>query len=130
MANAIYPEFKEHLLKGDIDIDTATVKAYLVDLADYTYSAAHDLLADLPVAARVASATIANPTSVNGTLDGDNFVFSTANGDESEALVITVDMGGSEYLAAYYDTGVTGLPVIPNGGDINVTVDASGLFTL
>jgi hypothetical protein len=33
-------------------------------------------------------------------------------------------------MAAFYDTGLTGMPVTPNGGNINVTVNASGWFAL
>ena len=33
-------------------------------------------------------------------------------------------------LIAYIDTGVTGLPVTPNGGNITVTWNASGIFKL
>ena len=130
MANAIYPKFKENLLEGNIDFDTATVKAYLVDTADYTYAASDELLADLDVASRVATVNLASQTMTNGTLDVADFTFSGVTGDEAEALVISVDSGGTEYLVAYYDTGVTGFPVTPNGGDINVTVNASGLFDL
>ena len=35
----------------------------------------------------------------------------------------------TDALIAYIDSG-TGLPVTPNGGDINVTVNASGWFTM
>lgn len=130
MANAIYPEFKEHLLKGDVDLDTDTVTAYLVDLADYTYSASHDLIADLPAGARVSSVDLTSPTSANGVVDAADAVFSSVTGDPCEAVIISVDTGGAEYLAAYYDTGVTGLPVTPNGADINLGINASGLFAL
>lgn len=43
MANAIYPLYKQALLDDDANIDLAAsdVRAILVDLADYTYSAAH-----------------------------------------------------------------------------------------
>lgn len=130
MANAIYPEFKEHLLKGDIDLDTNTVNAYLVDLADYTYSAAHDLIADLPVAARVSSVALTAVTSANGVVDAADAVFPSVTGDPSEAVVIAVNVGASEYLAAFYDTGVTGLPVTPNGANINLGINVAGLFSL
>lgn len=130
MANALYPNFKENLLKGNIDLDLGTVTAYLVDLADYTYAATHELIADLPGAAQVSSATVASIVVTDGNVDGADFTFSSVTGDESEALVLSWNNGGSEYLMAYYDTGVTGFPVTPNGGDINVTVNASGLFDL
>lgn len=130
MANALYPNFKENLLNGLIDLGVGTVTAYLVDLADYTYSATHDVLADLTVASRVSNATVPTIAIVDNNVDGGNFTFTAVTGDVSEALVLTWNNGGTEYLMAYYDTGVTGLPVTPNTGDINVTVNASGLFDL
>jgi hypothetical protein len=33
-------------------------------------------------------------------------------------------------LFAYIDTGVTGLPVVTNGGDITITWNASGIVQL
>ena len=54
MANALYPKYKEALLSASTNVSlvTGTVKAVLIDLADYTYSAAHDFLDDIPAAAR------------------------------------------------------------------------------
>jgi len=53
-------------------------------------------------------------------------------GNTVEALVIYVDTGSAATspLVAYIDTSVTGLPVTPNGGDITVTWNASGIFAL
>lgn len=124
MANAIYPEFKDNLLGGNIDFDTGTVKCYLVDLADYTYSAVHALLADLPVAAREEVATLTGVSYSAGLVSANNFTFTAAAGDPSEALVYTIDNGGTERLIVFLDTGVTGLPVTPNGGDIDVNCSA------
>lgn len=130
MANALYPEFKEHLLNGDVDFGADTVNAYLVDLADYTYAATHDLIADLPAGARVASVALGSVTVANENVDAADAVFASVTGDPCEAVVITVDTGAAEYLCAYYDTSVTGLPVTPNGADINLAINASGLFDL
>jgi hypothetical protein len=33
-------------------------------------------------------------------------------------------------LVAYIDSSVTGLPVTPNGGNIGITWNASGIFAL
>jgi hypothetical protein len=33
-------------------------------------------------------------------------------------------------LFAFFDTGVTGFPVTPNGGNINITWHASGIVQL
>lgn len=38
--------------------------------------------------------------------------------------------GTTGVWAALIDTGFTGLPVTPNGGNITVTWNASGIFTL
>ena len=130
MANAIYPEFKERLLKGEFDFDTATVKAYLVDTADYTYSSAHDAATDLTTGTGdVANVTLGTITTANGVLDAADATWTSVTGDECEAVIITAtDTGATERLVAYYDTGITGMPVTPNGGDINLTINASGLF--
>ena len=46
--------------------------------------------------------------------------------------VIYIDTGvaGTSRLVAYIDTGVTNLPVTPNGGDITITWNASGIFAI
>jgi hypothetical protein len=135
MANAIYPLYKQALLTADanIDLEAGDVKAILVDLADYTYSAAHDFLDDVPAGARVAtSANLASKTVTNGTFDCANWTWTAVTGDQSEAVIIYIDTGtpSTSRLVAFLDTGITGLPVTPNGGDINFTVDAAGLFTI
>lgn len=135
MANAIYPKYKQALLSGgaNTDMSGGNVKAALVDLADYTYSAAHEFLSDLPAAARVAvSANLTGKSVTNGTFDSNNVTWSSVTGDESEAVILYIDTGveGTSRLVAFLDTGQTGLPMTPNGGDINYTVDAAGWFTL
>ena len=58
--------------------------------------------------------------------------FSAVTGNSVEALVLYVDTGSASTsrLVAYIDSGVTGLPVTPNGGDITITWNASGIFQL
>lgn len=135
MANAIYPKYKEALLDAlaNVDLMSSTVKVTLVDLADYTYNAAHDFIDDVPSGARVATATLSTGKSVtNGVFDADDITFTSVTGDQSEALIVWIDttVEGTSRLVAFIDTGVTGLPVTPNGGNINVTWDAGGIFTL
>lgn len=133
MANALYPKFKEAALQGQANLDSGSVKVLLVDLQDYTYSGSHQFLSDIPVGARVATSnTLTGKTFTNGTFNSDDPVFATASGDQSEALVLIIDTGSASTsrLIAFYDTGVVGLPVTPNGGDINVVVNPSGWFSL
>jgi hypothetical protein len=134
MANAIYPNYKRGLLDQDgaaYDLDDGTVKVALVDTGTYTYNSAHDFLDDLTGVVGTAQ-TIANTTIAAGLFDGDNVTFSAVSGNTVEALVIYIDTGNSATspLVAYIDTSVTGLPVTPNGGDITVTWNASGIFQL
>lgn len=133
MANALYPAFKGHLLKGDADLD-GDVRVMLIDLADYSYNSAHDMLDDVAAGSRVAtlSAGVTSKTFTSGVFDHDNFVFPTVTGDQSEALIWYLHTGteSTSKLICFMDTGVTGLPVTPNGGDINVTVNASGVFSI
>lgn len=133
MANAIYPKFKEALLdaSSNVDINDGTVKVALVDTGTYTYSAAHEFYSDLSGVVGTPQ-TIANTTVTNGTFDGDNVTFTGVTGNTVEALVFYIDTGvaGTSRLVCYLDTGQTNLPVTPNGGDITLTFDASGIFTL
>lgn len=135
MSNALYDTFKQGLLNKEFDLDTDTIQATLVDGADYTYSAAHDFYAgstpDVAAAAKVAaSGALTSPSITNGTFDTADFTWSTVTGDQSEAIILWDDTITDDRLIAYYDTGMTGMPVTPNGGDINVTVNGSGWFAL
>jgi len=134
MANLVYPKFKNALLNGDVDMDAVTIQCVLVDLADYTYNAAHEFLTDLPAAARVAQVGLANPNIgvvADGVFDGDDVVFNTVSGDEAEAVVLYVDTGveGTSRLVGFIDTA-PGLPITPNGGNIPINWNASGIFQI
>lgn len=134
MANAIYPLYKAALLDGasNIDIKDGTVKVMLIDSADYTYSAAHDMLDDVAAGSRVATATLANKTVTAGVFDADDATFTSVTGDPCEALIFYIDTGveSTSRLVYFCDTGVTGLPVTPNGGNISLAFNASGIFAL
>ena len=135
MANELYETFKEGLLNKEFDLNTDLIKATLIDSADYTYSAAHDFYGgatpDVAAGAKVAeSGALATPTIAAGVFDTANFTWSAVTGDQSEAIILWDDTITDDRLIAFYDTGMTGMPVTPNGGDINVTVNGSGWFSL
>lgn len=138
MANAIYPKYKQSLLAGDanadLDNNTATDGPFvaLVDTGTYTYNAAHQFYSDLSGIVGTDQ-RITAPTVTTGLLDGGDLTFTAVSGATVEALVIYRKNSGANTtwrLVAYIDTGVTGLPVTPNGGDITVTWNASGIFQL
>jgi hypothetical protein len=139
MANAIYPIYKQNLLAGtsgyDLDNDTTDDGPYvaLIDTNDVAYSSAHDFYSDISAAVVGTPQRITSPTVTTGTFDGGNVTYTAVSGDICEALIIYRHNAGANTtwpVVAYLDTSVTGLPVTPNGGDITVTWNASGIFTL
>ena len=137
MANALYPKWKEALVQNSADSDldgsgTTGVYALLVDTGTYTYSASHQYYSDLSgiVGTEVELGT---KTYTNGALDAADSTFSAVTGATAEAIVIYRKNAGANTtwrLVAYIDSGFTGLPVTPNGGDIVVQWNASGIFAL
>lgn len=132
MANALYPKWKEAISQNTANSAlTGTVKVALVDTATYIYSATHEFLSSLSGVVGTAQ-TIGTKTYTNGVFDGADVTFTAVSGATVEALVIYIDTGvaGTSRLVAYIDNGVTNLPVTPNGGDIAITWNASGIFAL
>jgi hypothetical protein len=138
MANALYPKWKEALLQNlaDSDLDgsgTTGVFVALIDTGTYTYSAAHEFYSSLSGVVGTDQEIGATKTYTNGVFDGADVTFPSVTGATAEALVIYRKNAGANTtwrLVAYIDTGVTGLPVTPNGGNISVTWNASGIFAL
>lgn len=141
MANAIYDKFKTALGTGaansDLDTNDATngVFVALVDAGTYTFSQTHEFYSELSGIVGTDQRIVNNTfgTVAQGVLDGDNVTFSAVSGNSVEALVLYRKNAGANTtwrLVAYIDTGQTGLPVTPNGGDITVTWNASGIFKL
>lgn len=133
MANALYAKGKEGLLDGNINMETHTIKAVLLDSADYSPNlSTHDNLDDVPAGARVGTPqTLGSKTFTNGVFDAADITFPSVTGDQSEYLLLYKDSGveSTSRLIALFDT-VTGIPVTPNGGSIVVTWNASGIFSL
>ncbi len=138
MTNAVYPKFKESVLKeadtnnGLDGTTTAAPYVALVDTGTYTYSSSHQFYSSLSGIVGTDQA-ITTPTVTNGTFDGDDVTFTAVSGATVEALVIYRHNSGANTtwrLVIYEDTSVTGLPVTPNGGNIVVTWNASGIFTI
>lgn len=124
MASGLFAKGKKALLDGDIDMLVDDIKAVLVDVADYAVDlAAHDFLADIAEAGRVAtSGNLSGKSTTGGVFDADDITFSAVSGHESEAIVVYKDTGtaGTSPLIAYIEIAAT----TPNGGDIIVTWDS------
>lgn len=133
MANSLYGLGREGFLGGDIDWDANNIKVTLLDGADYTPNlSTHDFYDDVAAAARVAdSGNLASKTKTLGTADAADVTWTSVTGDPSEYVLIRADSGveSTSRLIGLFDTA-TGLPVTPNGGNINLIFNASGIFTL
>ncbi|MDP1711955.1 MAG: hypothetical protein Q8K86_05810 [Candidatus Nanopelagicaceae bacterium] len=145
MANVLYNNARELFLTGSLDWSTDPVRAVLVgitpgDVNKYVFSAAHTALSNVTAAARVSTlgANFTTPTTTGGVAGADNITFATVTlpaGVTSVGAVVlyAYDAGTPEnsLLIAYIDSA-TGLPVVPNGGDIIVQWDvgANKIFRL
>jgi hypothetical protein len=125
MANALYPKAKEDFLAGDLNLTSNTITIALIDTDIYTFSSSHEDRDDVPNSAVVAETTLANKTITSGVFDADDATFTAVSGANCEALIIyhTTGSNTTSRLIAYIDTA-TGLPILPNGGDIIVRFSA------
>ena len=138
MAHALYLKFKENIMKAhaDYELDSAEgatgVYVALVDAGTYTFSSAHQFYSSLSGIVGTDQ-EILTKTQTNGVFDGDDVTFTAVTGATCEALVLYRKNAGANTtwpLIAYIDTGVTNLPVTPNGGNIVLQWNASGIFSL
>lgn len=138
MANAIYDLWKQEILKGTANnllnsSDGITgVYAALVDTGTYTFSQAHQFYSSLSGVVGTDQ-EIAGKTQALGVFDGNDVTYTAVTGASVEAIVLYRKNAGANTtwpLIAYIDTGVTNLPVTPNGGNISIQWNASGIFKI
>jgi hypothetical protein len=133
MANSMFDAGRESFLGGDSDWDANTVFLIIVDHTDDTPNVTtDDNLDDITAAARVAESTaFGSKTKTAGTADAADVTLSAVSGDGADSIVIFKETGteSTSTLWVFIDTA-TGLPVTPNGGDIIIQWNASGIFKL
>ncbi|EFG75297.1 hypothetical protein HMPREF0591_4797 [Mycobacterium parascrofulaceum ATCC BAA-614] len=123
-----YDKALEKFANGEINLSEDDIKPVLLDVADYAWDKATDeFLADIPSAARVAiGPNLTGKTTTAGVFDATSpYAFSAVTGDPCEAVAYFKDTGdpATSPLLSYHDSAVSGLPVTPNGGDINIIFD-------
>ncbi len=138
MANAIYPIFKQAVMKACTlsALNGSTTNGpwvALVDTGTYTFATGHTFYNSLSGVIGTDQ-NLTTPTVVGKTFDACNVTYTAVTTPTSiEALVIYRKNTGANTtwrLVSYHDTSVTGLPVTPNGGNITVTWNASGIFSM
>lgn len=139
MANGLFYSYRNTVLGAGVNLSSLTIKPMFVDHLDFTpdpTNLAHDFIDDVTAAGRVpaiascpalASKTLG--TVAVGVFDATDSVFTALSGDPSESLILFEDSGteATSDLIAFWDTA-TGIPLTPNGGDVTVTWNASGIF--
>lgn len=123
MANALYDFGREGFLASDIDWDADNIKVALVDATYVRNLATHDFHDDL-TGIVATSGNLASKTTTAGVADAADITISAVSGATITQLVIYQDTGVSatSRLIANIDTA-TGLPLVPNGGDVTVSFD-------
>ena len=133
MANALFPRWKQALLEftANNDLDGQTVKVALVT-SGYTYSSSDQYYSSVTASVVGTPQTLGSKTFTNGVFDAADVLYTSVTGSQVVSLVIYIDTGNAATspLVAFIDTGVTNLPVTPNGGDIAIAWNASGIFAL
>ncbi len=139
MANALFDIYKEAMLGGGnhggtlIDLTSNTIKVALIDTGTYDPTPTTDEdIADLSPDPRVGTdVTLGTISVTNGTFDAADSTFTSVSGNSVEELLIFKSTGtpADDVLLVTFDTA-TGLPVTPNGGDIVIQWNASGIFSL
>jgi len=140
MANQLYPKAKQALLGGELNLSSNVVTLALVDTDVYTFSTSHEFRSSVPNTAVVATANLNSKTITDGVFDAADAVFPFVTGANCEALIIYHNTGDAENdgnrqadsrLVVYIDTA-SGLPILPNGGDITVKFSdgASKIFAI
>ena len=126
MANSWYGKGLEAFGNGQVAWLTDAIHVDLLDAADYTLSINVDQFRSaIPGAARVATfGPLTGKTNVLGVFDAADFTYPTVTGDQAEYLAVCKYTGtdATSPLLLLIDTA-TGLPVLPNGGNINVAWD-------
>lgn len=139
MAANVYGNFPLRLVKGDVDLDTATVKALLVG-SGYTFNAdTHDFLDDI-----TGEVTGTGYTAGGVTLTGVTTTYDAATNrvkvDAADAAFGTVTLTGVTGLVTYVSTGTPATSPLmsyhsfasqsPNAVPFTYAWHADGILTL
>jgi hypothetical protein len=131
MANVLYLKGKAHILglATKVDLVADNIKVLLIDTADETFNSADEFHSDVTGAGIVAtSGNLAGKTVTSGVFDANDITITAVTGDPVEAVILYKDTGSSATspLIAWFDVAT----FTPNGSDVTVTFNASGLFAI
>lgn len=131
-----YNDFKEHLAKADVDCNSDTFKC-LLTTSSYTPSATHSTISDITNECAdsdysrqtLASVTVTE-TGGTVTFDSDDISFGSAVSITAKYAVIFDDTHASDALMCYVDLDTGGGSVSSTNSTFQITINASGIWTL
>jgi hypothetical protein len=141
VANAFYKSFLNSLLSQvtPVDFDADSINFVLTDNAGADGApdvATDDFYDDIDgstvnsISADLGSKTIG--TLGDGVFDAADLApaWTSVSGATVESITMLKDttVPSTSPLIGYWDTGVTGLPLTPNGGDVNLSFNGSGII--
>lgn len=140
MPNSVYPLWKSALMQevqANKSLDQLTpnnCNLVLLNIGGggYTYSDFHQWYTDLAGIVGTPKA-LASPVITANVFSCAGTVFTTLSGATVGAFAIYRQNSGTNNtwrLVLYEDTGVIGLPMVPNGGNLLVTWSTQGVFAL
>lgn len=143
MASFLYNNFLDHCLGLNTavgtrpDLDTDTIRVGIASGADYTEAATHDTWDDVGTYTLNAcynsepTQILGSKTIVDGVFDAADVTFTGVNttGNDVDAIVHYLATGliTTDTLICFHDGFAA---VTPNGGDIVVQYNGSGIFSL
>ena len=138
MATVVHDDFRDAMLglpaHTTIDFNADNIDVSLLDETDSGSIDAtfvdYDEVDTATVVATTDLATITIGVVSTGVLDAADTTFSSVTGDAADFLTMWKNSGtpATSPLAVTWDSATTGIPVTPNGGDIIVTWNGSGIL--
>ncbi len=135
MANLVRAGALKLFLDGDLDFLTHTFNLVLLE-ATYIYSAAHDMLNDVPAGDRAYTHTLTTKDSTDGVATAASAIVTIPAGPAITQAWIYRDTGveSTSPLVTYYNTDDSRQPFnfTPNGGDVLLSLPTLpyGLFKI
>ena len=126
MANSLYTLGRQAFAAAGINWTSDTIKVALVSAAYTPILATHQYLSDLGANVIGTAQTLTSPTNSGGVLNGAGVTFSSVASGTVTYVVIYKDTGTptTSPLIGLIDSA-TGLPVVANGGNINISWDVT-----
>jgi hypothetical protein len=128
LASQLYPQGAAHIIgkatKVDLIGDNIKILFY-----SGAFNGAHEFVSDLTGASIIArSGNLAGKTSTGGVFDANDLTVTAVSGAAFTHVILYKDTGadGTSPLIAIFDVST----FTPNGGDVNVVFNASGLFSI